>query len=237
MGRLAIGLLCVAVGTGGVVTSGCGSSGDRSAATGPVATAAAATPEASIAQMKAAARDAGSVRVAGDITGATALSIDLVLADRRRGRGALTVNGMNLEVVRDADEFYVRADAAALATIFRGADTRRLAEVGERFVHVSAADPRFAQLARLLAMDGFVAELLATKGTLSTVPGKTVDGEPTFGVRDAAAGGGTIYAQVAKPCYPLLVEGAQGAIRMSDWGAPVTITAPTDTVEAANLSA
>lgn len=222
----------------GAALAGCGGSGDASSSQTSGADAAA---DAAIVRIRDAAGQATSVRIVGDVTGKSPLKIDLMLADGDRGKGTLTLSGVDLDVVRLGGDFYLRTTPETLATIFPDADRPRLADVGDRYVHAKADDPRLTSLAGILVMQRFVTELLKTDGALSSVPGQVIDGEATVGVRDSSENPGTIFARAADPAYPLLVESPSGAtrgrLRLSGWNEPTDIVAPTGdlVVEASEL--
>lgn len=183
-----------------------------------------------LAAARAAAHDARSVRVAGDISrGGLRTTLDLRLRDGGDGRGSITTTGGRIDLVRTGSDLYFTADQATLTQML-GPDRARA--VGDRFVRAPAGDATFRSFRDLLDMDELFDLLLFPKGGLTRVDGVPVEGVATVGLRDddPTAGGLLSISATGRP-YPLLLRpddtgDGDFELRLSDWNADVQVAPP-----------
>lgn len=249
MGRVRIGTAAGRRRTAAVVgagmfalglVAGCGGGGDDPPvpAAPPVSTStttsstalAGLTADQVLAKVKTAAQAATSVRVKGEISQqGQKIDIDLKLTGIARGAGTLTLDGGRIDIVRIGNDIYFKADEKTLRQTVAQGDEKLIKLIAGRYIKASITTPGFENFAGLLDLVAFEKGVLSPDGTISRTAGKPVGGVPTVGLKDNdAADGGVLYVSDRGEPYPLQIEPATGpgVVTMSDWNAPVTITAP-----------
>ncbi len=232
--RFAIAL----VGAGVLTFAGCGGSGTKPTASPPqTTTTAAATPSLQgltadelLAKTKAAAQSATSVHVKGEIfDSGQSITIDLKLAGVARGAGTVIQDGGRIDLVRDGNDVYFKADEKTLNKTVAQGDAENVKLIAGRYVKATASTSGFDSFAGLLDLVEFVKGVLSPDGKVSRVDGKDVSGVPTVGLKDTAAtGGGVLYVAATGEPFPLRIEPASGpgGVTMSDWNTDISITVP-----------
>jgi len=229
--------VAIALAGAGVLTfAGCGGSGTKPATPPPTTTAAATsslaglTADEVLAKTKAAAQSATSVRVKGDLSDSgQSIMIDLKLAGVARGSGTVVQDGGRIDLVRDGNDIYFKADEKTLSKTVAQGDAQIVKLIAGRYIKATVTTPGFDSFAGLLDLVEFVKGVLSPDGKVSRVEGKPVSGVATVGLKDnAAQGGGVLYVADTGEPFPLRIEPASGSggVTMSDWNTNITITVP-----------
>ena len=229
--------MAIALAGAGVLTfAACGGSGTKPAST-PSATTAAATvalqgltADELLAKTKAAAQSATSVHVKGEIfDSGQSITIDLKLAGVARGAGTVIQDGGRIDLVRDGNDVYFKADEKTLNKTVAQGDAENVKLIAGRYVKATVSTSGFDSFAGLLDLVEFVKGVLSPDGKVSRVDGKDVSGVMTVGLKDTAAtGGGVLYVAATGEPFPLRIEPASGpgGVTMSDWNTNISITVP-----------
>jgi hypothetical protein len=183
-----------------------------------------------LAAARAAATDARSVHVVGNVSQAgQRTTLDLRLRGNGDGNGFIATTAGRIDVARVGRDLYFRADLATLTQVL---GPHRATKAGTRFVKVPVGDATFRSFRDLLDMDSLFETLLAPSGALSRVDGTPVDGTATVGLRDAdPKAGGVLYVAATGPPYPLLLKadattGGVAELRLGEWNADLNVTSP-----------
>jgi hypothetical protein len=190
-----------------------------------------------LAATKVAADSASSVHVSGTIKSASsALTLDMSLLAGKGGRGRISENGISFELIvigntvyiNGSPAFYRRIGGSAAAELFQG-----------KWLKASSSSADFASIASLTDIRKLVDTTLANPGKLSVGATTTVAGQKVVGVTDTTKHGTLYIATTGKP-YPLQIskDGTGGGkINFGNWNAPVTLSAPANSVDVAQLQA
>jgi hypothetical protein len=220
-----LAVLALAAGCGGGSSSSSGPAGNGIAAKAPAQILAAA---------QTALRNAKTVRITAALqTSNGPLSFDIKIVSGRGGAGTLSTNGLGFQMVRIADkayfnapkDFWERFGNAAAAKLYAG-----------KWIVSSAVNGKFASFTPITQID-FIANALNATGTLTKGKATTLDGHPAFTVTSSK--GGTLYVATTGPPYPLKITDAGstgGEITLSDWNAPVTLSAPAGAIDYAKIT-
>ena len=187
------------------------------------------TPAEIVAAAKAAADEAASVHISGDISEGAPLSLDMQLLAGKGGRGRITQNGVSFELITLASTVYIKGSAAfyrriggpAAAQLFQGKWLKAPATAGE-----------FGSISSLTDLRKLIDTTLATHGTLAKGATSTVAGLKAIAVKDVTKGGVLYVASTGKP-YPLEIArgGASGGHIVFDrWNQAVTISPPLNAI-------
>ena len=205
---------------------GCGSSSGNGVA--------GKSPEQILAASRAAAGAASSVHVSGSISSSGGqIGLNLSLSSSG-GRGELSLAGLGFELVQTGATVYIKGSADFYRHI-AGAAAAQLLQ--GRWLKAPASTPEFASIAPLTNLHGLVDATLAGHGALTKLPATTVDSQPAVGLSDAANGETIYVASTGKP-YPVEVQrsgSGGGAVHFNSWNAPVTIAAPANAIDLAQL--
>ena len=203
---------------------GCGSSTSRKGL-------AARTPAEIVAATRLAADNAHSVHVSGAIVSAgSPITLDMDLLAGKGGRGHLSENGVNFELIQTGGSiyikgtpaFYAHVGGAAAARLFRG-----------RWLKVPATRGNFASLASLVDLRQLVDTTLAGHGALVKGPTTNVAGQRALTVTDTSTGG-TLHIAANGTTYPIEVTKAGaggGKIVFDRWNEPVSLAAPQNAID------
>lgn len=167
------------------------------------------------------------------VTGTISDSGDVIKLDMRyvAGKGAvgtLTNNGQTVNLLRIGTSAYLKGDAA-FWTALANAEVAKI--VADKYVKVPSTSKDFADFSDFTDLNSLIATLKAD-GVITKVPGKTVSGVATVGLKDDdPTNGGVLYiANVGKP-YPLLIEPTKPettgeGVTFDEWDKPTTLTEP-----------
>jgi hypothetical protein len=188
-----------------------------------------------LADSKAAAKDASSVHVHGTIVSdGRPLKIDLRIDGSKGGKGTLTINGSNVDLVRIGDTAYIRGSEAFYRQV---AGPAAAALLKGKWLKASAKTGDLASLADLTAMGTLFNQALKPEGSISKGGESTVDGQKVIAIKDADRG--TLY--VATTGDPLPIEitrpsgSSGGAVHFDDWNEDVALEAPKGAIDLSSL--
>jgi hypothetical protein len=208
--------------------AGCGSSTSGNGV-------AAKSPTEILAAAKGAADAASSVHVSGSIVNAgRPITLDIEIASGKGARGRLSESGLSFELIQTAGTVYIKGSPAFYRHV-GGAAAAQLLQ--GRWLKAPMTSSEFAPLASLTDLRRLLDTTLASHGTLAKGATATVNGQQAVGVRDTSQGG-TLYVATTGQPYPLEVtkDGAgAGKIVFDRWQKPVTVAAPANAIDIAQL--
>lgn len=178
-----------------------------------------------------------SVRVSGTVAdGASphAITLDLELAAGRGARGSLSENGLSFSLITVDGEAYLRGSPGFWRRFAGAAAQRRLRG---RWLRGSATTGKLASFSSLTDAHALLAGLLRGHGGLTKGTVTTIRGRQAIALHDPS-GHGTLYVATTGKPYPLRIaeSGARGGeLDFSDFGAPVTLSAPVSAIDIAQL--
>jgi hypothetical protein len=211
--------------------SGCGGSSSKSSGNGIADKSA----NEILAATKVAADAATSVHVAGSIvSGGSPITLDMELLAGKGGRGKLSEGGLAFELIDTGGSVYIKGGSAFYKHI-GGAAAAQLLQ--GKWLKAPAKGSNFASLASLTDLHELVDSTLASHGTLTKGGTTSVDGQKVVGLTDNTKGG-TLYVAATGPPLPLEITksgSGAGKITFDRWSKPVTITAPANSIDVAQL--
>ena len=210
--------------------AGCGGSSSSNSITSKSA-------EEIVSESKAAADAASSVHVAGSLnSGGSVVKLDLSLVAGKGATGELSQNGSSFKVIlvggtayiSGSPAFYRSLGGSAAAQLFNGKWLKAPATTGE-----------FASISQLADMRKLIDTTLAGHGGLAKGSVTVVNGQKAIAINDTSKAG-TLYVATTGEPYPVqLSKGGSesGKITFEDWNKPVSIAAPANAVDLAELKA
>jgi hypothetical protein len=209
--------------------AGCGSSSDGNGVT-------AKTPTEIVAGAKVLADKASSVHVSGSIhSGGSPIMLDLHLLSSKGGRGVLSEHGLSFELIQIHGTVFIKGSPAFYRHVV-GATAAQLLQ--GRWLKAPATSGDLASLASLTSLRQLLDATLTGHGALVKGAKTTVNGRKVVGVTDTS-NGGTLYVATTGPPYPIAVtkSGAgAGTIVFDHWNGPVSVTAPENAIDIAQLT-
>lgn len=219
-------LLVVALGA----LAGCGSSSNSNNIASKSATEI-------LSESKAAAVSASSVHVSGSIeSGAAPVTIDLNLAAGKGAQGEISENGASFKLILVGGTAYISGSSAFYRSL-GGAAAAQLLD--GKWLKASATTGEFASFDSLANMRQLIDTTLAAHGVLAKGATSTVNGQQAIAITDTNKSGTLYVATTGKP-YPVAITkggSENGKITFDKWNQPVTITAPSDSVDLSELKA
>ena len=209
------------------VLSACGGSSDNGVA--------AKSPAAIVGAAVQAVGGVKSVHVSGSIvSGGSPIKLDLDLVAGIGGRGRMSTNGLNFQLVAIGKVLYINGGpafwrhfgGAAAAQLFKG-----------KWLKARASTREFASLASLTNLHQLFSKLLASRDKLTKGATMTVSAQKVVAVTDATKKGTLFVATTGKP-YPveILGTGAQhGQIIFGRFNESVSLTAPANAIDISQL--
>jgi hypothetical protein len=214
-----------------VAVAGCG--GSSSSGNGV----ASKTPSEILAATKVASDAATSVHVAGSIvSGGSPITLDMHLLSGKGGRGQLSENGLSFDLIQTGSTVYIKGSAAFYKHI---GGTAAVQLLQGKWLKAPASSSDFASLSQLTDLHQLVGQTLANHGSLSKGGTTTVNGQKVVGITDTSKGG-TLYIATTGPAYPVQItkDGSSGGkVSFDSWDKPVTIAAPANAIDVAQLQA
>jgi hypothetical protein len=178
---------------------------------------------------------AKSVHVSGSlVSSATPISIDVDLIAGKGGHGKLSQSGLAFELIEVANTVYIKGSSSFYKHIGGSAAARLLQG---KWLKVPASSSGFASIGQLTNLRQLVDQTLADHGTLSKSGTTTIAGQKVVGVTDKGKGGTLYIAATGKP-YPVQISrsgSGTGTITFDRWNEPVTLAAPTNAIDIAQL--
>jgi hypothetical protein len=190
-----------------------------------------------VSESKAAADSASSVHVAGSLnSGSTPVTLNLNLVAGKGASGELSQNGASFKLIlvggiayiSGSPGFYRSLGGSAAAQLFKG-----------KWLKASASSGEFASFSQLADMRKLIDTTLAGHGGLAKGSTTTVNGQKAIAINDTSKAGALYVATTGKP-YPVQLskDGSEsGKIAFDRWNQSVTIAAPANSVDLAELKA
>jgi hypothetical protein len=180
---------------------------------------------------------AKSVHVSGSlVSGGTPISIDVDLIAGKGGRGKLSQNGLAFELIEVANTVYIKGSSAFYKKIGGSAAAQLLQG---KWLKAPASSSGFASIGQLTNLRQLVDQTLADHGTLSKSGTTTIGGQKVVGVTEKGKGGTLYIAATGKP-YPVQISrngAGTGTISFDRWNEAVTLAAPANAIDIAQLQA
>jgi hypothetical protein len=180
---------------------------------------------------------AKSVHVSGSlVSGGTPISIDVDLIAGKGGRGKLSQSGLAFELIEVANTVYIKGSSAFYKKIGGSAAAQLLQG---KWLKAPASSSGFASIGQLTNLRQLVDQTLADHGTLSKSGTTTIGGKKVVGVTEKGKGGTLYIAATGKP-YPVQISrngAGTGTISFDRWNEAVTLAAPANAIDIAQLQA
>lgn len=212
-----------------VALTGCGGSSSNSIASKGA--------EQIVSESKLAADTATSVHVSGSLqSGGMPVTLDLNLVAGKGARGEISQNGASFKLIllggtayiSGSPAFYRSLGGTAAAQLFNG-----------KWLKASATTGEFASFSQLADMRKLIDSTLTGHGALAKGATTVVNGQNAIAITDTSKNGMLYVATTGKP-YPIeLSKGGSesGKITFDRWNQAVSIAAPPNSVDLAELKA
>jgi hypothetical protein len=190
---------------------------------------------------QAALKAASSVHLKGSGSSqGESFTIDMRYGEGQKALGSITSGGQTIELRRDGQTIYVKADEAFWTSTSGPQVAKRLAG---KYLKAPLTNQRVAPLATFTDKDAFTNSILKPDGSVTKGGTKEIRGTRAVGLRSGGtSGGGTLYIAAEGDAVPLQVvpdkagEDA-GQLDFLDYGDAVDVQAPpaAQTVDASTL--
>jgi hypothetical protein len=212
--------------------AGCGGSGTKSNGE------AAKTPAQVLKDATAAAHEASAVHVSGSIvSGGTPVTLDLTMVRGVGGKGSMTENGLQFELVRvgktvyirGSDAFYKKLAGAVVAQLLHG-----------KWLKGATTSGDLATLGEVTDIDGLMGQVTssASHGKLANDGETTYKGQEVVVIRDTSDGS-KLYVAATGPPYPVAIVAGKtadtGTVTFDGWNESVEISAPQGALDISKL--
>jgi hypothetical protein len=220
-----LGVLVVA-GTCALAVSACGSGGGSGGGSKDNGVSA-KTADDILAAAKAAADSKGTVHASGKhVESGDSVALDMRIDQTRDSAvGYIAINGDRVDIVRIGANIYVKSSPQFLTK--QGATAAEAQLVGNKWLKTTTSNKDFADFKDFTSIDSF----LEPQGDVTKGSKSTVDGQKVIALIDSkgTADEGTLF--IATTGDPLPVEIVSGkdssdALKFTDFGTAVTVTAP-----------
>jgi hypothetical protein len=220
-------LIALPAGCGGSSSSSSSSSGNGVADKSPADI---------LAATKVAADAAKTVHVSGSIvSGGTPITLDMNLLAGKGGRGQLSESGLAFELIQVGKTVYIKGSPAFYKKIGGTAAAQLLQG---KWLKAPASNSDFASLSQLTDLRQLVDQTLETHGSSLTKGGSsTIAGQKVVGITDKTKGG-TLYIAATGQPYPVQIVktgSSGGKITFDRWNSSVTLAAPANAIDVAQL--
>lgn len=150
----------------------------------------------------------------------TTSSLNLSLT-RSGAQGTLSSGESNQELIATEGTIYLKGDDQFNQGV-AGANAEKLTG---KWVSVPAESPEAGSLRGLTSIGNFFSGLLTPASAPTKVKPKQIDGVRCVGLKSQ---NGTLWVATTGEPFPIAVESeaATGGVQLTEWNAPVTITAP-----------
>ncbi len=186
-------------------------------------------------ESKAAADSASSVHVSGSVKSAgSPVTLNLSLVAGKGGTGEISQSGFMFKLILTGDTAYISGSTAFYKHLGGAAAAQLLAG---KWLKVPTTTGEFASFSSLTDMRKLIDTTLASHGTLQKGATTSVGGQQAIAVTDSTKGGTLYVATTGKP-YPLQISkggSESGTISFDRWNQPVTISAPSSSVNLSEL--
>ncbi|MHB1538313.1 MAG: LolA-like protein [Solirubrobacteraceae bacterium] len=182
-----------------------------------------------------AAETAKTVHVSGSGKAeGSSVRVDLKIDGAAGAVGTITKGSLSVRLIRVGSRAYINGGAAFYER-YGGSEAAKLFK--GRWLEASATKGEAAALSDLTSLKSLLSGIRPEAGSLKKGATQRVDGVETIAVTDAAKHG-TLYVATSGKPYPVAIEkeGAEGGrFNFSEWEKPVSVTAPTNTINLEKL--
>lgn len=193
------------------------------------------SPEAIVTAAKAAAESAKSLHVVGNVaSNGQPVTFDLQLLAGKGARGRLSEGGYAFQLVRIGTTAYIQGSAAFYKHLAGPAAAQLLAG---KWLKGSSATGDLASLTSFTDPKSLFESALSNHGTIVKSGTTTVGGQRVVTLTDTTKGGTLQVATTGQP-YPVELGksgSGGGKITFDQWNQPVTLTAPANAIDVAQL--
>ncbi|MFH8613969.1 hypothetical protein ACH4E8_02695 [Streptomyces sp. NPDC017979] len=180
-------------------------------------------------QARAAAAEAKSVSLSGTLVskGGT-YKLNMRLKDDG-GTGSVTAGDNTFELLRVADDLYLKADAGFWAPSAKSdADAEAVEKLEGKYVKVPEGDPAYDQFRGFTDKDALLDGFLGMTGELSKGDRTKIGGVRTIQVSAGEGAGGVLDVSLEGAPYPLQFAraGGGGVLTLGRWGEDFPLAAP-----------
>lgn len=216
--------------------AGCGGGSSSSSSASSDNGVAGKSPADILAATKVASDAANTVHVSGSIvSGGSPITLDMNLLAGKGGRGQLSENGLAFELIQVGKTVYIKGSPAFYKKIGGTAAAQLLQG---KWLKAPASDADFASLSQLTDLRQLVDQTLENHGSsLTKIGTSTIDGQKVVGITDKSKGGTLYIATTGRP-YPIQIAksgSGGGKITFDRWNSSVTLAAPTNAIDVAQL--
>jgi hypothetical protein len=195
------------------------------------------SPTEIVAATKAAADSANSVHVSGSlVSGGTPITLDMDLIAGKGGRGQLSENGLSFELIAIGGTVYIKGSSA----FYKHIGGKAAAQLLEgKWLKAAATSSNFASIGQLTNLRQLIDQTLNEHGALAKGSTTTINAQKVVGVTDESKGG-TLYVAATGTPYPVQVSksgSGSGTIAFGRWNEAVTLAAPANAIDIAQLAA
>ena len=216
-----------------MVVAACGSSGSHSTSSAGNGIAS-KSPQQILNAAVAAAESARSIHVSGTLHEQGTLGLDLDLVTGKGAAGTISQGAPRFKLVVAGGDFYFQGNRAFWLHAAHSQAAVQL--LLGKWIRYPSAGAQFGSVSHLTSIKSLMEALVKAHGKLSKGKTTTVDGRPAIALDDS--NGGRLYvATIGKP-YPLKLIAKQstgGEVSFTQYGHAFTITAPKDSINAAQL--
>jgi hypothetical protein len=195
---------------------------------------AAKSPDAIVSSISSAVSGVRSVHASGSVSnGRSVTTLDLNLVNGKGGRGSMSQNGLNFQIVAVGQEVYINASPAFWRHV--GGDAAAQLLSGKWLK--APAGGQFASIAALTNLSELFTQLLSNHGKLAKGATTTIRGQKVIAVTDTTKGGTLYVATTGKP-YPIEIvkAGSQaGRVDFDHFNQSVSLTPPANAIDISQL--
>jgi hypothetical protein len=217
--------------------AGCGGGSSSSSSASSDNGVAGKSPADILAATKVASDAAKTVHVSGSIVSSgSPITLDMNLLAGKGGRGQLSESGLAFELIQVGKTVYIKGSPAFYKHIGGTAAAQLL---DGKWLKAPASDSDFASLSQLTDLRQLVDQTLASHGSLTKAGTSTIAGQKVVGITDKTKGG-TLYIAATGQPYPVEITKAGsggGKITFDRWNKTVTLSAPANAIDVAQLQA
>lgn len=170
------------------------------------------------------------------VSASSPITLNLELLAGKGGRGQISENGLSFNLIQVDGTAYI-SGSPAFYSHFGGPAAAQLLE--GKWLKAPSSNGDFSTLGSLTNLSQLLNTALADHGTLAKGVTTTVDGQKVLSVTDVSHGGTLYVATTGKP-YPIEITKSGksgGKISFDRWNEPVTLAAPKNSIDLAQLEA
>ena len=186
-----------------------------------------------------AASAATSLRLSGQVNaGAQKIGLDLSIASCKGATGSITLKGAKVDIVVIGSKGYMKGGADFWTRYVGQSSSALVSLLAGKWIAFPTTTPQFAGFTAFTNTQGLFAKLRKAGGKVTSNGATTFKGQSVVSINGGPSNG-TLYVANSGTPYPVALiktGGGAGEIDFSDWGATVTLTAPSGAVNFSKLA-